>query len=505
MKGVNLRSHRETSLGEKQESREVDYKSNVRHEPSTVFTCEAEEGGGDEKVLVMRRMEEMIVVEEQQGFRREEGGSRAQEVTLTKLRVAVRRPRREVTTVPLRLRPIRLRFSPSSGPAPKCRSRNVIGCKEKMSVRRWEMDPIEDLQTLEGIGSKDVTLLSLQTGLVKGVKLRQLSLFAVTAVITLLPWGMLGAVVPWRGLATVAVLLAGGLRPDGDTAVRGGVVRSHHGVGAVQTPGGPMTCGAVSRGFLPRPMSRTGGGLKLGGLPGRFPLLGAFQRGRWCRSIGRRRRTRRGSEGREIAKCFPRGLTLTPPACSNSHSLTPVPSLPSSPSSPLLPMHPHSSSSFSSSSPRLEGAQGVEGRARAQSSVLVGRCLVLFLLLIGRQQYLDRARLPLWAGASCLPFHFLFLPAFDWAPSAPHARSYSKSAMSVSLMQGWSRSMNLLGLGLNPMAFSRSASLRFSCSCWRALLATSSCSSSSSLRPRPPEQKGKHVNDQKVKCCTYSR
>lgn len=33
------------------------------------------------------------------------------------------------------------------------------------------------------------------------------------------------------------------------------------------------------------------------------------------------------------------------------------------------------------------------GRVRAQSSVLVGRCLVLFLLLIGCQQYLDRARL----------------------------------------------------------------------------------------------------------------
>lgn len=45
--------------------------------------------------------------------------------------------------------------------------------------------------------------------------------------------------------------------------------------------------------------------------------------------------------------------------------------------------------------------------------------------------------------------------------------------------------MNLLGLGLNPMAASRSASLLFCCSCWRALLATSSCSSSSSLRPEP--------------------
>lgn len=43
---------------------------------------------------------------------------------------------------------------------------------------------------------------------------------------------------------------------------------------------------------------------------------------------------------------------------------------------------------------------------------------------------------PLRAGAPCIPFRFLFLPAFDWAPSAPHARSYSQSAMSVSLMQG---------------------------------------------------------------------
>lgn len=56
---------------------------------------------------------------------------------------------------------------------------------------------------------------------------------------------------------------------------------------------------------------------------------------------------------------------------------------------------------------------------------------------------------------------------------------------SVPWCWSWSRSMNLLGLGLNPMAASRSASLRFCCSCWRALLATSSCSSSSSLRPEP--------------------
>lgn len=60
---------------------------------------------------------------------RPQGGSRAQEVTLTKLRVAVRRLRREATTVPLRLRSIRLRFSPSSGSTPKRTSRNTIGCR----------------------------------------------------------------------------------------------------------------------------------------------------------------------------------------------------------------------------------------------------------------------------------------------------------------------------------------------------------------------------------------
>lgn len=49
---------------------------------------------------------------------RPHGGGRGQEVTLTKLRVAVRRLRHGVTTVPLRLRPIRLRFSPSSGSTP---------------------------------------------------------------------------------------------------------------------------------------------------------------------------------------------------------------------------------------------------------------------------------------------------------------------------------------------------------------------------------------------------
>lgn len=53
-----------------------------------------------------------------------------QGVELTKLRVAVKRLWREVTTVPLRLRPICLWFSPSSGPTPKRGSHDFIGCEE---------------------------------------------------------------------------------------------------------------------------------------------------------------------------------------------------------------------------------------------------------------------------------------------------------------------------------------------------------------------------------------
>lgn len=60
---------------------------------------------------------------------RPQGGSRAQAATLTKLRVAVRRPRRDATMVPLRLRPIRLGFVPSAGSTPKRRSCNAIGCR----------------------------------------------------------------------------------------------------------------------------------------------------------------------------------------------------------------------------------------------------------------------------------------------------------------------------------------------------------------------------------------
>lgn len=135
-------------------------------------------------------------------------------------------------------------------------------------------------------------LSSQQTGLVKGIKLRKLSLFAVTAGITVSPWGMLGAVVTWRGLATVAVVLTGCLRPDGNAAVWGCLVRRHHCVGAVQTPGGPMTC--LWSSFFPRPMlSSARGGMGPRWLPERrerFPLPGGFQRGRqgWIR--GRRGR-----------------------------------------------------------------------------------------------------------------------------------------------------------------------------------------------------------------------
>lgn len=60
---------------------------------------------------------------------RPRGGDRAQEFALTKLRVAVRRPRREATIVPLRLRPIRLGFVPSPGSAPKRKSCTTIGCR----------------------------------------------------------------------------------------------------------------------------------------------------------------------------------------------------------------------------------------------------------------------------------------------------------------------------------------------------------------------------------------
>lgn len=134
---------------------------------------------------------------------------------------------------------------------------------------------------------------SQQTGLVKGIKLRQFSLFTVTAGITVLPWGILGAVVSRRGLATVAVVLTGCLRPDGNAAVWGRVVRCHHSVGAVQTPRGPMTC-AVGGSAGPWPMLRgSAGGVGLGWLPerrGRFPLPGGFQRGGWGRRGGRRGR-----------------------------------------------------------------------------------------------------------------------------------------------------------------------------------------------------------------------
>ena len=135
-------------------------------------------------------------------------------------------------------------------------------------------------------------LSSLQTGLVKGVELRQLSLFTVTAGITVLPWGMLGAVVPWRGLATVAVALTGRLRSDGNAAVWGCFIRRHHGIRAVKTPGGPVACAAVSDGAMSRPMlSGDGGGVGPGRLPERrerFPLPGGFQRGGWGRRKGRR-------------------------------------------------------------------------------------------------------------------------------------------------------------------------------------------------------------------------
>ena len=126
-------------------------------------------------------------------------------------------------------------------------------------------------------------LPSQQTGLVKGVKLRQLSLVTVTAGITLQPWRMLGAEVPWRRLATVAVVLTVHLRSDGNTAVWGRVIWRHHGIGAIQTPGGPMTCVTVCGSSVLLPMVRWVRGVGLGWLPkrcDRFSLPRSFKR-RW--------------------------------------------------------------------------------------------------------------------------------------------------------------------------------------------------------------------------------
>lgn len=61
-----------------------------------------------------------------------------------------------------------------------------------------------------------------------------------------------------------------------------------------------------------------------------------------------------------------------------------------------------------------------------------------------------------------------------------------------------SRSMNLLGLGLKPMAASFSFSFRLCNSCSLARRATSSCSSSSSLRPSPATHK--HYNIRETLC-----
>lgn len=65
---------------------------------------------------------------------------------LTKLRVAVRRLRREVTIVPLRLRPIRRWFSSSSGPTPRRGSRNIIGCRDRKGpLSRLNTEPADEL------------------------------------------------------------------------------------------------------------------------------------------------------------------------------------------------------------------------------------------------------------------------------------------------------------------------------------------------------------------------
>lgn len=128
---------------------------------------------------------------------------------------------------------------------------NVVKPTMLYCSKKWTVNWHSNLTIFLSIVSVSVCVYvrtcpsSLQTGLVKGVKLRQFSFFAVTAGITMLPWSTLGAVVPWKGLETVGVVLAGRLRPDGNTAVWGCVVWCHHSVRAVQTPRWPMTCTAV--------------------------------------------------------------------------------------------------------------------------------------------------------------------------------------------------------------------------------------------------------------------
>lgn len=63
-----------------------------------------------------------------------------------------------------------------------------------------------------------------------------------------------------------------------------------------------------------------------------------------------------------------------------------------------------------------------------------------------------------------------------------------------------SRSINLLGLGLKPMAASFSFSFRLCNSCSLARRATSSWSSSSSLRPSPAARKHKQQNIKETVC-----
>ena len=68
----------------------------------------------------------------------------------------------------------------------------------------------------------------------------------------------------------------------------------------------------------------------------------------------------------------------------------------------------------------------------------------------------------------------------------------------------WSRSMNLLGLGLKPRAASRSFSRRRCCSCSHARRATSSWSSSSSLRPSDGPEHTRRVQSS-VQFNTYTK
>lgn len=118
---------------------------------SACFTLERErwtesrmEKGGETGRQTARKGEEQR--KQQHEKQRSDGASRVQfpsmarrwqqsaEVLLTKLRLAGKP--RDATTVPLRLRPIRLGVAASPGSTPKCKSCNAIGCQGPSQERK---------------------------------------------------------------------------------------------------------------------------------------------------------------------------------------------------------------------------------------------------------------------------------------------------------------------------------------------------------------------------------